>query len=117
MSDSVKAELEQSLDQAAAFVRAGDYTGAFARVKWAYEHVQRRGQQRPHPDPAVEELLRSAELTLPEYERLLQQWQEEAGRRHEAYLSRELLAINTFGRTDDEASQPTRRNPALGRER
>jgi len=107
MNNSTAAELEQLLEQAAAFARGGDYTGAFARARWAYEQLQRRAEQECD-DPALEELLRVAEQKLPEYERLLGQWQEENARRHAAYVSREVRAIHTFAR-EDEPSRIKRR--------
>jgi hypothetical protein len=105
MSDAMKLELEQLLAQAASFERSGDYTGALARVQWAREQFQQRGVPRPHPDAAVEELLRSADLSVDHYRQLLEKWQEENARRHEAYVNREQSAIRTFGREDDGDSE------------
>jgi hypothetical protein len=103
--NSAIAELEQLLEQAASFVRGGDYTGALARVQWACERFQRPDEGRPHPNSALEELLRSAEHKLHEYKRLVRLWQEENARRHAAYVSRELRAIQTFA-----TSAPTARS-------
>jgi hypothetical protein len=97
MNDARKDELEQLLEQAAAFARGGDYTGAFARARWAYEQIQLSSDRRGHADAAVEELLRSAEHKLAEYKHLVREWQDENARRHAAYMSRELRAIQTFG--------------------
>ena len=104
MKDSTQEELEQLLEQAAAFARGGDYTGAAARAQWAHEQIRRHAEG-PHRDPALEELLRSAEHWLADYRRLVTQWQEENARRHAAYVRRELRAINAFAEEDDPGSR------------
>jgi len=104
MSDVRKDELEQLLEQAAAFARGGDYTGAVARARWAYQQIQHSSDRRDHADAAVEELLRSAEHRLGEYKLLVRQWQDENARRHAAYVTRELQAIHAFA---DEGPPPS----------
>ena len=115
MKDSTKEELEQLIEQAAAFARSGDYTGAVARAQWAYEQIQRHAEG-PHADPALGELLRSAEHGLAEYRRLVRRWQEENARRYAAYVSRELSAINTFAEEEDEPGgrRSERQEPLVG---
>jgi hypothetical protein len=98
MRDSSQIELEQLLEQAAAFARGGDYTGAFARAQQAYEQIRHCSERHAHADAAVLELLRSAEHKLSEYQELVRQWQDEIARRHAAYVSREVRAIHTFAR-------------------
>ena len=112
MKASTKEELEQLLEQAAAFARGGDYTGAVARAQWAYEQIQRHARG-PHADPALEELLRSAEHGFAEYRRLVAQWQEENARRHAAYLSRELRAIKASAGADEPGSRHFSKRPKV----
>ena len=98
MDRATEEELRLWLEQAAAFVRGGDYTGAVARIEWAHEQLRRRAAAQASADPALEELLRTAEQKLTEYKRFRSEWQEENARRHATYVSRELGAIRAFDR-------------------
>jgi hypothetical protein len=88
MSVSKVAELGQLIDQAASFERSGDYSGAKARIQYAYERLCEEAKHNGSPE--LEELIRVAEQKSLEYGRLLHEWEEDIARRHAAYLEREL---------------------------
>jgi hypothetical protein len=87
----LRAEIDWLLEQAAAFVRGGDYTGAYERVRYAQGRLSRDSVL--PDDPILDELYARVELTRSKYEQLLEEWQRQNAARYDAYLRREREAI------------------------
>jgi hypothetical protein len=99
-------ELEETLEQAAAFVRGGDMPGAVARARWARAEFARLAAELPPSERRFDELQARIEDTIREYERLLIEWQHQNDARHAAYLKRERAAIGA-----DEPESPASTAP------
>jgi hypothetical protein len=78
----------EMLGQADGFVRAGDFTGAYARARYAADQLE--DFVRACPGSIELRHLRDDVVTEADrYERLLRDWQRSAAARYSEYLSRE----------------------------
>jgi hypothetical protein len=76
------------LGQADGFVRAGDFTGACARARYAAEQLEELVKAYPS-SVEIRHLRDDLVLEVDRYEQLLRDWQRSAADRYSEYLSRE----------------------------
>jgi hypothetical protein len=85
------ADIDEWLEQAAAFGRNGDYLGAHARARHAEQELERRAPS--VPDAVLDDLRVRVELALRRYDSLVTGWQLQNVARHAAFLARERAVI------------------------
>jgi hypothetical protein len=93
VSSKAHAVIDELLQEAAAFVRGDDYTGARERVRFAQGELSRLVDAHEVDEGEAEDLEGDIELTLEHYDRLLAQWQRQNETRHASFLAREWSAI------------------------
>jgi hypothetical protein len=91
--DSIGQQIDELLEQAAAFVRGGDLPGAVARTHWARKELDGHAADLATDEWATDELRARVKHRITEYEHLLQEWQSQNAARQAAYLKRERAAI------------------------
>jgi hypothetical protein len=85
--------IDELLQEAQAFVRGGDYTGARERVRFARDELSRFVGSHQVDEAEASDLAGDIELTLEHYDELLAEWQRQNEERHASYLARERSAI------------------------
>ena len=93
MTSKAHEVIDELLQEAASFVRGGDYTGARERVIFARDELSRLVDSNEVDESEAEDLEGDIELTLDRYEQLVAQWQGQIVARHARYLARERSAI------------------------
>jgi hypothetical protein len=93
MTGQAQRQIDEWLEQAAAFARGGDYTGALARAQYARDQLSRSTDLELTDQASFEDLRGRTDLEVERYERLLREWQAENMARRAAYLVREERAI------------------------
>ena len=86
------AAVSEHLEEAAAFARGGDMTGAKARARYAKGELEVESAALGG-GPDAEELVGRVDRALVRYDRLTSEWQEENAERESAYLARERAVI------------------------
>ena len=105
MTNSVTIEIEQLLDQAAAFARGGDFLGAQARARFAAQRLKRIAASLP-ADHAVAVAARArVDLMIQRYDELVREWQQQVEARHTAYVTREQGAIRADSPSSPEGNR------------
>jgi hypothetical protein len=93
MTRQAQREIDELNEQAAAFARGGDYTGALARAQYARARLSRYAGPEQADRTTLEDFRADADLVVQRYDRLLREWQAENVARQAAYLARERRAI------------------------
>ena len=93
MTGQAQRQVDEWLEQAAAFARGGDYTGALARAQYARSQLSRSRGLELTDQASFEDLRGRTDLEVERYDRLLREWQAENVARRSAYLIREGRAI------------------------
>jgi hypothetical protein len=85
--------IDELLQEAAAFARGDDFTGARERVIFARDELSRLVDANEVDQGEAADLEGDIELTLGRYDHLVAQWQRQIEARHARYLARERSAI------------------------
>ena len=85
MTGQAQRQVDEWLEQAAAFARGGDYTGALARAQYARAQLSRSRDLELTDQASFEDLCGRTELEVLRYDRLLREWQAENVARQAAY--------------------------------
>ena len=93
MTGQAQRQIDEWLEQAAAFARGGDYTGALARAQYARAQLSRSRDLELTDQASFEDLRGRTDLEVLRYDRLLREWQAANVARHAAFLIREEQAI------------------------